>query len=321
MNDKYPSTLPDTSPPVYSIILPVFNEEACLPDLLKRLETTLTPLGKKFEIICVDDGSKDSTWAIIEQSSKAKPFVKGIQFLRNFGHQLAVYAGIKLCSGQYIAIMDADGQDPPELLPKFFDKCKEGYDVVFAVRKNRKENFFKRFCYKSFYQMYRFVVPFDVPLDSGDFTVVTRPVAEFLKSLNEKKPFIRGLRSWYGGRQIGIEYERDARVAGAPKYSFYKLILLAINGSISFSRTPLRTITFLGLLISFASFLAGLYLIFMKLTIGVGLLGWTSTTILIIFFGGLNLFVLGIISEYIGDIFDEVKNRPQFLIKEKIGLH
>ncbi|MGE0266949.1 MAG: glycosyltransferase family 2 protein [Candidatus Omnitrophota bacterium] len=306
--------------PVYSIVLPVFNEEACLPDILRRLETILTPLGEPFEVICVDDGSKDSSWAIIEQTNRTKPFVKGVKFLRNFGHQLAVFAGIKLCRGQFIAIMDADGQDPPELLPKFFDKCKEGYDVVFAVRKNRKENAIKKFCYKTFYQFYKYIVPFDVPLDSGDFTVFTRHVAEFLKSLDEKKPFIRGLRSWYGGRQTGIEYERDTRMAGSPKYSFYKLILLAINGSISFSRAPLRAITFLGIFISFGSFLAGLYLLFRKMTVGIELLGWTSTIIIIIFFGGLNLFVLGVISEYIGDIFDEVKGRPQFLIKETIGL-
>lgn len=288
--------------------------------MLDRLERILSPLGETFEIICVDDGSKDSSWTIVQQTHQSKSFVKGIKFLRNFGHQLAVYAGIKVSSGQYIAIMDADGQDPPEILPEFFDKCREGYDVVFAIRKNRKESHFKKFCYQAFYKIYKFIVPFDVPLDSGDFTVFTRPVAEFLKSLNEKKPFIRGLRSWYGGRQTGIEYDRETRMAGQPKYSFYKLILLAINGAISFSRAPLRAITFLGIFISFSSFLAGLYLLFLKMTVGIELLGWTSTTIIIIFFGGLNLFVLGVISEYIGDIFDEVKGRPQFLIKEKIGL-
>lgn len=306
-------------PLTYSIILPVFNEAACLPSILDRLVTTLTSLEQPFEVICVDDGSQDSTWQIIEQTHKIKPFVKGLKFMRNYGHQLAVYAGIKMCSGQYIAIMDADGQDPPEILPEFFNKCNEGFDVVFAIRKNRKENILKVLCYKVFYKFYKYIVPFDVPLDSGDFTVFTRPVADFLKSLNEKKPFIRGLRSWYGGRQTGIEYERSARAAGHPKYNLYSLILLAINGSISFSRAPLRFIAILGLFISIGSFLGGLYILFLKIFVGINLSGWTSTTVLIIFFGGLNLLVLGIISEYIGDIFDEVKDRPRYLISQNVG--
>ncbi len=304
----------------YSVILPVFNEEECLPETLSRLEKVLGGLGGPYEIICVDDGSRDRSWAIVEEAAERNSAVRGIRFQRNFGHQNAVFAGIRQCRGEFIVIMDADGQDPPEILPRFFDKCREGYDVVFAVRTNRKENALLRLCYTVFYRLYRFIVPFDVPLDSGDFTVFRRPVGDFLGSLSEKRPFIRGLRSWYGGRQTGIPYERAARAAGRPKYNLYKLFLLAVNGSISFSRAPLRAIALLGLFISIGSFLGGIYILALKLFVGISLSGWTSTVILVIFFGGLNLLVLGIISEYIGDIFDEVKNRPQYLVKEVVGM-
>lgn len=303
----------------YSIILPVYNEEKCLTAILNRIDASLSALGKPFEVICIDDGSKDSSWAIINRFHQEKQHFKGLKFARNFGHQLAVYAGIKYASGDVVAILDADGQDPPEVLPQFFNKINEGYDVVYAVRKKRKENIIKRSCYALFYRFYKAIVPFDVPLDSGDFAVFTKDVAQFIQSLPEKKPFIRGLRSWYGGKQTGLEYERHGRLAGPSKYNYYKLLLLAINGSISFSRTPLRVLTLSGMFISICSLLFGLNLIIKKLTIDIPLLGWTSTTVLIVFFGGLNLLVLGVVGEYIGDIFDEVKNRPQFLVKSTLG--
>jgi len=304
----------------YSVILPIFNEEACLDDMLHRINNVLLSLKEPFEIVCIDDGSSDRSWSIIEKTVEKNPHIKGVKFLRNFGHQLAVYAGIKYCQGEYIAVMDADGQDPPELLPELFAKCKMGYDVVNAVRRERKENIFKRMAYKLFYVFYKAIVPFDVPLDSGDFSVFNKNVAEFIRSLDEKTPFIRGLRSWYGGKQVNIEYERQKRLAGTPKYSFWKLILLAANASVSFSKMPLRIISIAGIGISFVSFFYGTTMIIMKLTMGIEVLGWTSTAVLIVFFGGLNLFVLGIIGEYIGNIFDEVKNRPPFSIEKIIGL-
>ncbi len=303
----------------YSIILPIFNEEGCLVEMINRLENVLNILGGTFEIICVDDCSIDSSWSIIQNLHGQKPFVKGIRFKRNFGHQLAVYAGIKKCNGDYIAVLDSDGQDPPEILPQLFAKCQEGFDVVYAVRKKRKEHVFKRAAYNLFYRLYRKTVPFDVPLDSGDFSVFSKSVADFIKSLNEKRPFIRGLRSWHGGKQFGFEYERQKRLSGYTKYPFGKLFLLAINGLTSFSRIPLRFISISGIFISLGAFICGIALIIFKFFVGINLLGWTSTSILIIFFGGINLFVLGIIGEYIGDIFDEVKNRPPFLVDQTLG--
>ena len=303
----------------YSIILPIYNEEGCLEVIINRIIMVMSGLNETFEIICVDDGSTDGSWDIICSLNGRKPFVKGIKFLRNFGHQMAIQAGIKDSSGELVAVLDADGQDPPEVLPDMFLKCSQGYDVVYAVRKNRKEGFLKRLAYKRFYLFYKKIVPFDVPLDSGDFSVFTREVADFLKSIPEKNPFIRGLRSWYGGKQIDFAYDRQKRVSGEPKYSISKLILLAVNGSISFSKIPLRWISLSGIIISTLSFCACIIIVILKVTADIPLLGWTSTIVLIILFGGLNLFVLGIIGEYIGNIYDEVKCRPNFLIKRKIG--
>ena len=301
----------------FSIILPVHNEEACLAEVIDRIIAAMSGTGQTFEIICVDDGSTDKSWNIINKLNQEKSCVKGVKFLRNFGHQAAINAGIKECAGQYISVLDADGQDPPEILPDMFKKCAQGYDVVYAVRKNRKENIFKRIGYKGFYRFYKLIVPFDVPLDSGDFSVFTRNVADFLRSLPERNQFIRGLRSWYGGKQIDYAYDRQKRTAGRTKYGFKNLIVLAVNASISFSKIPLRWISCLGIIVSTLSFCAGLVIVVLKLTKDIPLLGWTSTIVVIIFFGGLNLFVLGIIGEYIGNIFDEVKNRPNFLIDQR----
>ncbi len=305
---------------VYSVILPVFNEESCLEDILRRVLHSLDSLQEPYEIICIDDGSTDSSWDIIQSLHKEFPHIKGIKFLRNFGHQNAFYAGIKYCTGEYIALLDADGQDPPEILPQFFAKCREGYDVVYAIREKRKEIIFKRVCYALFYRFYKFIVPFNVPINSGDFSVFNRNVADFLCSLYEKEPFLRGLRSWYGGKQIGIQYERHKRLAGKPKYTLTKLILLAINASITFSKIPLRFISVTGILLSLLSIVCGIYLVLREMLTGADILGWSSTSTLIVFFGGLQLFVLGIIGEYIGNIFDEVKNRPHFLIDQSLGL-
>ena len=304
----------------YSVILPIYNEESCLREVVERIVKALDLSGEPYEIICVDDCSKDSTWPIISEIHRTNASVKGIHFIRNFGHQIGIFAGIKHCKGEYIAVLDADGQDPPELLPQMFQKCRQGYDVVYAVRRKRKEHILKRMAYALFYRFFKVIVPFEVPLDSGDFSVFSRSVADFLSSRTEKKPFIRGLRSWHGGKQAAFEYERQKRLSGDPKYTLLKLIMLALNASISFSKVPLRLISITGIIISGIAFLAGMAILVMKFTAGINLIGWTSTAFLIMFFGGLNLFVLGIIGEYIGDIFDEVKNRPVFLIDQKLGI-
>lgn len=305
---------------MYSAILPIFNEESCLKEFLDSLMKVLEKMGECYEIVCIDDGSYDQTWPILQEASRKNQNIKCIKFQRNFGHQIAISAGLKHCTGKYVAILDSDGQDPPEVLPRFFEKCKEGYDVVYAIRKKRKENFIKKICYAAFYRLYKIIVPFYVPLDAGDFSVISRRVVDFMNTLDERNPFVRGLRSWYGGKQIGLEYEREKRISGRSKYSYYKLLHLAVNASVSFSKFPLRLISLMGIIISSVSFIGGVGLIIMKLFIGINLIGWTSTALLIIFFGGLNLFVLGVMGEYIGSIFDEVKRRPLFLIEETIGI-
>ena len=303
----------------YSVILPIYNEESCLADVVNRIARALDPLQVSYEIVCVDDCSSDATWSIIQELHASNPCVKGLRFFRNFGHQIAVFAGISHGKGQYVAVMDADGQDPPELLPSMFDKCRQGYDVVYAVRRKRKEHVFKRAGYAMFYRLFRLLVPFEVPLDSGDFSVFSRPVAAFISSRTEKRPFIRGLRSWHGGKQIPFEYERQKRAGGQPKYNLFALVMLALNASVSFSKLPLRIISVAGLIISPIAFLSGIGIVLLKLLVGVNLSGWTSIATLVIFFGGVNLFVLGILGEYVGDIFDEVKNRPVFLVDQKLG--
>ena len=303
----------------YTVIYPIYNEESCLKEVIQRTINTLNPLSRPYEIICIDDCSTDASWSIIKEFNRENPQVKGLRFSRNFGHQIGVFAGIRNSCGNYVAVLDADGQDPPELLPEMFKKCQGGYDVVYAVRQKRKENIFKRTAYALFYRFFKLIVPFEVPLDSGDFSVFSRKVANFISERTEKKPFIRGLRSWHGGKQCSFEYERQSRLSGPAKYTFIKLIMLAINASISFSKIPLRIISISGMAISILSFFSGITIITMKFIKGIDLMGWTSTAILIMFFGGINLFVLGIVGEYIGDIFDEVKNRPTFMTDEKLG--
>jgi len=306
--------------PQYSVILPVYNEESCLVDVLTRLENALTGAGTSYEVLCVDDGSTDSSWSIVERFYGRNTAFKGIKFQRNFGHQLAVYAGIKLSKGNYVAVLDADGQDPPELLPQLFKKCEEGYDVVYAVRKKRKENCLKRLGYHLFYRFYQSIVPFKTPLDAGDFSVFSRGVADFIKSRTEKNPFIRGLRSWHGGKQCGFEYERQSRVLGKSKYTYLKLFFLAINASISFSKAPLRVVSTFGIVMAFLAMSAGIVIIALKIVKGINPSGWASIAVMIVFFSGINFFILGVIGEYIGHIFDEVKNRPPFLIERTLGV-
>jgi glycosyltransferase involved in cell wall biosynthesis len=303
----------------YSVILPIFNEESCLEEVLVRVEKAFAG-SYPYEVLCIDDASSDSSWSIIERFHGHNPAFKGIRFKRNFGHQLAVYAGIKFSKGEYVAVLDADGQDPPELVPQMFKKCEEGYDVVYAVRKKRKEGVLKRLGYYFFYRIFRAIVPFKIPLDSGDFSVFSRDVADFIKARSERNPFIRGLRSWHGGKQCGFEYERQERLSGKPKYTYLKLFLLALNASIAFSRVPLRMISIFGMLTALAALLGGVIFIILKLTVGINLSGWTSLTVLIMFFSGVNLLVLGVIGEYIGDIFDEVKDRPPFLVGQTLGV-
>jgi dolichol-phosphate mannosyltransferase len=305
----------------YTIIFPVFNEEENIVTVYERTRKVLERLAKDYEIIFVNDGSIDKTAGHLADLHIKDKKVKVINFSRNFGHQVAVTAGLDHATGDYIAILDADLQDPPEVLPEFFKKAEEGYDVVFAIRKNRKENLLKKTSYKFFYRILHKIANIDIPLDSGDFCVMSRRAVKALNSLPERNRFIRGLRSWIGFKQIGIEYERAGRLAGESKYSFAKLLKLAFDGIFSFSYAPLQFMFYLGLfslIVSTIGVIGAIYLRFFT-TAYKQVPGFATTIILVMFIGGLQLFSIGVLGEYLRRLYEESKQRPQYIVESTIG--
>jgi dolichol-phosphate mannosyltransferase len=305
----------------YSAIIPVYNEEENINILYKRVSDVLKKLKGDYEIILINDGSYDKTAQILFSLHQKNSNIKVINFSRNFGHQVAVSAGLKYCSGDYIAVLDGDLQDPPEILPKFFKKLDEGYDAVYAIRKERKENFFKKFCYSFFYRFLKTIANIDIPLDSGDFCVMKKRIVDSINLLPERNRFVRGLRSWVGFKQIGLEYERDKRFAGKSKYGLRKLFKLAFDGIFSFSYVPLQMMFYLGLLSLFLSFVGTIIAIYFRFftTAYNRVPGFATTIILLMFVGGLVLFSVGVMGEYIRRIYDEIKQRPQYIIDSLIG--
>lgn len=304
----------------YSIVLPVFNEEANIDTLYKRVSSVLEKLGDH-EIIFVNDGSWDKTLELLKKLNSKDKRVKVINFSRNFGHQTAVSAGLKYSAGGKIAILDGDLQDPPEILPKFFKKLDEGYDAVYAIRKERKENIFKRAAYSVFYRLLRKIASIDIPMDSGDFSVLSRRMVNAMNSLPERNRFVRGLRSWVGFKQTGLEYERAARYAGKSKYNLRKLFKLAFDGIFSFSYVPLQAMFYLGLASLVLSAIGSILAVYFRYftTAYNRVPGFATTIILIMFVGGLIMFSVGIMGEYIRRIYDEIKARPQFIVESTIG--
>jgi len=309
-----------------SLVIPAYNEEKALPELVRRLAQTAGGLKTEYEIIFVDDGSCDATWDIISGFSKSYSYIKGVRLSRNFGHQAAVSAGLRYAKGDVVAVMDADLQDPPELLAQFLSKWREGFDVVYAVRKRRKESFFKRISYYAFYRILQRMADINIPLDSGDFCLMDKKVVAQINALPEKHRFVRGLRSWVGFRQTGIEYDRPARQIGEPKYTLKKLVRLAMSGLLSFSSLPLRFASLMGLIIAVSSFV-GFIFFFIYRIFDLKFFGYsikeapgTATIFLtLLFLGGIQLITIGIIGEYIGQIFEEIKARPTYVASETVG--
>ena len=297
-----------------SIILPVYNEEENIQPIYERVTTVLQKLTKAYEIIFVNDGSRDRTAELLITLQKKDTYVRVLTFTRNFGHQAAVTAGLDHCTGDYVAILDADLQDPPEVLPEFLKKLEDGYDVVYAIRTSRKENFFKRVAYSGFYRLLKAVSNIDIPLDSGDFCVMTRRVVLTMRKLPERNRFVRGIRSWIGFRQTGLAYERAERHAGNSKYTFRKLLQLATDGILSFSYIPLRLMTFGGLFAFFMSIVGVFVALYLRLFTRTFVPGFATTVMLLMFSGGLIMLGLGIIGEYIARIYDEVKQRPPYVL-------
>lgn len=301
-----------------SIVIPVFNEEEIIGKLFARAMQALESFTADFEIICVDDGSSDSTLEQLCSFHARDSRFKVISLSRNFGHQRAVLAGLSLTKGDFIGIMDGDLQDPPELFSTFHQKLMDGYDVVYAVRKARKENWLKRASYWSFYRIFTAFSDTKIPLDSGDFCMVRRVIVDHILTMPEQSLFIRGLRSWVGFRQIAVEYDRDERKTGSPKYDLKKLINLASNGIFSFSNFPIKFLGRMGLIIILFSLIYAGIVLYKKIFYPDFIpQGFTTLIMAILFFSGVQLISLRILGEYIVRTYDESKGRPLFIIKEK----
>ncbi len=301
--------------PEISVVVPLYNEEENVLELYRRVTAVLEGLGLSYELVLVNDGSNDSTPDLLRSLRQRDPCVVVLHLSRNFGHQPAVSAGIDASRGQAVIVMDGDLQDPPEVFAQFLERWRAGYEVVYAVRRKRKENLIKRAGYHLFYRLLRLVSDLDIPLDSGDFCLMDRRVVEVLKSLPERLRFIRGLRTFVGFRQCGVCYDRPARESGQPKYSFRALLRLAIDGLISFSSFPLALATYLGLFSAGVALVLTLWLLLSWRDPAI-LQGWTTTVIVVLFMGAAQLLTQGIQGEYIRRIFLECKDRPTYIIRE-----
>ena len=308
--------------PIASIIIPIYNEEENIPELYRRLENVIEQLDGEAELIFIDDGSRDNSLKLIRQIYERDYRFNYISLARNFGHQIAVTAGLNNVRGQAVIVMDADLQDPPELIFKMIEKWRQGYQVVYAQRLSRKkESVLKRFTAYAFYRILRRLADVNIPPDTGDFCLMDREIVDILNAMPERNRYIRGLRAWVGFQQTAIEFERDPRFAGKVKYSFAKSWALAINGIISFSRVPLKLATYLGMLSAAAALLMILLVLYWRLFDPASpLIGYTLITIALFFLGSVQLFCIGILGEYIGRIYEEVKGRPIYTVKEMRGV-
>lgn len=305
--------------PEISLIVPLYNEEKVFHLLVQRLDALIQTSPVPFEIVMVNDGSRDKTPELMRQQALKSPHYTAVFLSRNYGHQVAVSAGMSHARGtEAVMIIDGDLQDPPELMLKFYDKIKEGYEVVYAIRKKRKENFIKRSMYWLFYRILKRLSEIEIPLDSGDFSMLSRRVCDILVAMPERSRFLRGMRTWVGFRQIGVEYERDKRVAGDSKYTLKALFKLAYDGIFNFSYVPLKLITSLGLYTILISLVYITYVLIKKL-LGYELpSGFTTLIMAITLFSGVQLISLGVIGEYLARIYLQVKNRPLFLVDNVI---
>jgi dolichol-phosphate mannosyltransferase len=297
--------------PQISFVVPLYNEESVLPELKSRLDLLMEKSKLIFEIVLVNDGSKDNTEKLIRQYGLDDKRYQVVSLSRNFGHQYAVSAGLKLANAnEAIMVIDGDLQDPPELVFEFYEKYKEGFDVVYGIRKKRKESALKKICYKYFYRFLKSISVIEMPLDSGDFSLMGRKVVDHLNQMPEESRYIRGLRAWVGFNQTGLEYERQGRHSGDSKYSFKSLVRLAYNGIFNFSVFPIKMITRLGFVTTLLGLIYLVYTIIRKIYFNDVPQGFTSLLIAIILFSGVQLLSLGIIGEYVTRIFMQSKERP-----------
>ncbi|MCZ8223512.1 MAG: glycosyltransferase family 2 protein [Microcystis sp. LE19-84.1B] len=308
--------------PKYSLIIPIYNEEETIPELYRRVSDVMDSLDDSVELILINDGSRDRSLNLMRELQERDARVCYISFARNFGHQAAVTAGLNFARGQVIVVLDADLQDPPELIPKMIESWQAGYHVVYAQRtKRKKESWFKRLTAYVFYRLLRQLADVDIPADTGDFCLMDRQVVEVLNSMPERNRYIRGLRAWIGFRQTAVKFERDPRFAGEVKYTFKKSLALAINSLVSFSKIPLRLSTYLGLFSALIALLMALLVLYWRLQQPESPVTGLATILIAVFFlGSVQLISIGILGEYIGRIYEEVKGRPAYTIAEIAGL-
>ena len=304
-----------------SVVVPIYNEKKILPELARRIFSTITKLSQfDWEVVFVDDGSTDGSASVLNSLTHKHSCLRVLYLSRNFGHQTAITAGTEYACGDAVILLDGDLQDPPELIPGMLQLWEQGFDVVTARRKRREgESYFKRGTAFLFYRTLKLLSDTEIPVDTGDFRLMSRPVVEALKRMPERSRFLRGMVSWTGFRQTEIEYERDHRMEGKTKYTFFKMFRLAMNGILSFSHVPLQAIMALGVFFSFASFLGILAVLYETLVLKSTVHGWSSLMTATLFMGGIQLICLGAIGSYVGRIFDEVQARPLYFIRSIDG--
>lgn len=300
-----------------TIVIAAFNEEASLPEMHRRLGAVLDGLDAQANVLYVDDGSRDGTWGVLQSLAADDPRVQLLRLARNFGKELALTAGLDHVDADAALVLDADGQDPPELIPAFVAKWREGFDVVYGTRTRREgESWLKRFTAAAFYRLMSRLSPTPIPADTGDFRLMSRPVLDALRQLRERQRFMKGLFTWVGFRQVSLPYERAPRLAGGSKFNYWRLWNLALEGITSFSTVPLRLATYVGVLTALGAFAWGLWIVARTVLWGDPVQGWPSLMTVMLFLGGVQLVALGIIGEYLGRLYVEVKQRPLYLVSE-----
>jgi len=304
--------------PVFSIVAPIFNEQESLPVLYQRVSEVMDSTGEPWELVLVDDGSQDTSAEIIRSLAEQDPRIRPVLLARNFGHQIAVTAGLDFTRGEAVVIIDADLQDPPEVILDLIEKWREGYEVVYAVRETREgETFFKLWTARMFYRLINRITSMKIPVDTGDFRLMDRKVVNVMNQMREHHRFLRGMSVWVGFKQVGVKYQRAARYAGQTHYPLKKMMRLAVTAITGFSFFPLQVATYLGFVASGISIIVIPVVIVMRLIGNQAFLGQASTLIAVLFLGGVQLIFLGILGEYIGRIYDEVRNRPLYIVREK----
>jgi len=305
-----------------SIVVPMYNEAENVFAFYDKVVSVLEKMNLPFEIVCVNDGSNDNTLELLLSLRKRDQRIIVIDFSRNFGKEIALSAGIDFARGEAIIPIDADLQDPPELIPELVSKWHEGYDVVYATRTQREgETFFKKFTSHVFYRIIRLLTRFDIPMDTGDFRLMDRRVVKSLKKLREQHRFMKGLFSWVGFKQVSVPYQREPRFAGKTKWNYWKLWNFALEGITSFSYAPLQFATYFGLFVAVIAFVYGIFMLFKTLFYGNPVPGYPSLMVVILFLGGVQLLTIGIIGEYIGRTYNESKRRPLYIVRETYGVY